>query len=151
MSSGFSYRKKMDKSLILKKKLSAIIAVLIMIVSVMSFSLEAHAEDKVDGKGVNGQDVVEMARQYIGKVSYVYGGNSLETGTYCSGLCVLIYEKFGVNLWPYRSSDLMEKYMDKIGVNIGNRPEDARAGDLVIYSGHVALATNDGRHGSQPP
>lgn len=54
---------------------------------------------------VNGIDVVNYAYQYVGKTPYVWGGESIETGTDCSGFCVTAYRHFGINL-PHYSGDL---------------------------------------------
>lgn len=56
---------------------------------------------------VNGIDVVNYAYQYVGKTPYVWGGESIETGTDCSGFCVTAYRHFGINL-PHYSGDLTD-------------------------------------------
>ena len=46
---------------------------------------------------INGMDVVKEAIKYVG-LDYVSGGNSLTTGTDCSGFTKLIFAKFYVDL-----------------------------------------------------
>lgn len=88
---------------------------------------------------VSGLDVVKEARKYVGKLNYVYGGTSLTKGADCSGFICRIYEKFGINIWKHRTQ--MYKYRTTIGTDIGTDMNKAKAGDIVVYSGHVGLVT----------
>lgn len=80
-----------------------------------------------------GQDIVDCARSYIGKVKYVYGGNRLQTGVDCSGFVCCIYERYGVNLWNNRPC------LEKEGQNIGTDISKAQLGDIVCFEGHYAI------------
>lgn len=75
--------------------------------------------------------VVEEADKYVGWLPYVWGGTDLTSGVDCSGFVCAIYEKFGYNLWGIRT-DL---------INAGREVslEEARAGDIIVYNGHVAI------------
>lgn len=75
--------------------------------------------------------VVEEADKYVGWLPYVWGGTDLTSGVDCSGFVCAIYEKFGYNLWGIRT-DL---------INAGREVslEEARAGDIIVYKGHVAI------------
>ncbi|MBQ9199877.1 MAG: C40 family peptidase [Lachnospiraceae bacterium] len=102
---------------------------------------ENTADDKeaIDKDGIiDGDAVVALAESYVDKVPYVTAGNSLETGTDCSGFVILIYAQFGVDLSPYRSAQSMFDNADKYGVSIGTDLSQARAGDLIF--------THDGSH-----
>ncbi len=100
--------------------------------------------------GISGDEIVAMARSYIGKVDYVYAGKNLNTGVDCSGFVCCIFEMFGINLWPYRSDtdDPVSGWMfysyKQFGTYIGKDPKLAQAGDLIITTDHVAIATGEG-------
>lgn len=64
---------------------------------------------------------------------YRYGGSSLTNGTDCSGFTRGVYKKFGKRL-PH-SSSAQRRYGKKVKGGIKN----AQAGDLICYSGHVAI------------
>ncbi len=82
-----------------------------------------------------GASVVAYAKQFIGN-PYVYGGNSLTNGIDCSGFTQQIYGHFGYNL-PRTSGD---QASSGVGINFSEH----RAGDLIVYPGHVAILTGDG-------
>ena len=93
-----------------------------------------------------GQQIVECAMQYLGKVPYVWGGENIDganPGADCSGFICRIYEKFGFNFWKYRTS------LRNYGVNLGTNLDVAQLGDIIWYSGHVAIyagRNNQGDH-----
>lgn len=85
--------------------------------------------------GATGAAVVAYAKQFIGN-PYVYGGNSLTNGIDCSGFTQQIYGHFGYSL-PRTSGD---QAFSGVGINYSQH----RAGDLIVYPGHVAILTGDG-------
>lgn len=85
--------------------------------------------DKVEGSG--GMSVVEYAKQFLGN-RYVYGGTSLTKGTDCSGFTMGVYRHFGYSL-P-RSSYAQRSAGTKV-----KSLSEAKPGDLICYSGHVAI------------
>lgn len=85
---------------------------------------------------ITGEDIVEFALQYVGN-RYVYGGTSLTNGTDCSGFVMRVYEAFGYDL-P-RSS----YYQRSAGRAVS--AEEIQPGDIVCYSGHVAIYMGDGK------
>ena len=85
--------------------------------------------------GSTGAAVVAYAKQFIGN-PYVYGGNSLTNGIDCSGFTQQIYGHFGYSL-PRTSGAQASS-----GVRIDYSQH--RAGDLIVYPGHVAILTGDG-------
>ena len=84
-----------------------------------------------------GKAVIDYATQFVGN-PYVYGGSSLTNGTDCSGFVMSVYANFGVSL-PHSSSALRSKGYDVGGL------ENAQPGDIVCYSGHVALYVGNGQ------
>ncbi len=84
-----------------------------------------------------GAAVVQYALQFVGN-PYVYGGSSLTNGTDCSGFVMSVYANFGVSLPHSSSADRTQGYaVDGL--------ENAQPGDLVCYSGHVALYMGNGQ------
>lgn len=84
-----------------------------------------------------GKSVIDYATQFVGN-PYVYGGTSLTNGTDCSGFVMSVYANFGVSL-PHSSSALRSKGYDVGGL------ANAQLGDIVCYSGHVALYIGNGQ------
>lgn len=91
-----------------------------------------------------GQQVADFAVQFVGN-PYVYGGSSLTNGTDCSGFTMAVYSNFGVSL-PHSARAQNGK-----GTNVGSI-ENAIPGDLVYYSGHIAIYIGNGNivHASNP-
>lgn len=102
----------------------------------VSFVLEP-ASATITGDSESGKAVVEYALQFVGN-PYVYGGSSLTEGTDCSGFVMRVYEEFGVTLPHSSSAD--RKQGSKV-----DSLEEAQAGDIICYSGHVALYIGDGK------
>ena len=88
------------------------------------------------GSGL-GQSVANYAVQFVGN-PYVYGGTSLTNGADCSGFVMSVYKNFGVSL-PHSSTS--DRY---VGYNVGSLA-NAQPGDLVCYSGHVAIYIGGGQ------
>lgn len=98
---------------------------------------------------VTGDAVVNYAKNYLG-LRYVSGGNSLTTGTDCSGFTKLIFKEFGINL----------PRTVKTQINAGSyvKKSDLQKGDLIFYgyksgvASHVAIYIGDGKviHQSTP-
>lgn len=87
--------------------------------------------------------VVTYAKQFIG-TKYTYGGTNPSTGFDCSGFTSYVYKHFGVNL-PRTSGG-------QSGVGVAVNRSDLQSGDLVIYSGHVAIYVGGGQviHAPRP-
>ena len=84
-----------------------------------------------------GVAVAEYALQFVGN-PYVYGGTSLTEGADCSGFVMSVYANFGVSLPHSSSADRSQGYaVDGL--------ENAQPGDLICYSGHVALYIGNGQ------
>ena len=94
-------------------------------------SSKSSGSGKVSSPGSsNGRAVANYACQFVGN-PYVWGGSSLTHGADCSGFVMAVYAAFGVGL-PHSSSALA-------GVGYGVSASDMQPGDIVCYSGHVAI------------
>lgn len=82
-----------------------------------------------------GSAVVNYASQFVGN-PYVYGGSSLTNGTDCSGFVMSVYGAFGVSLPHSSSADR------SVGTAVSE--SDMQPGDIVCYSGHVAIYAGNG-------
>ena len=90
----------------------------------------------VSGNGT-GSQVVNYALQFVGN-PYVYGGTSLTNGADCSGFVMSVYANFGVSLPHSSAADR------NVGYDVGGI-ENAQPGDIVCYSGHVAIYIGNGQ------
>ncbi len=84
-----------------------------------------------------GQSVADFACQFVGN-PYVYGGTSLTNGADCSGFVMSVYNNFGVSL-PHSSA------ADRSVGSAVSGLENAQPGDIICYSGHVALYIGNGQ------
>lgn len=108
----------------------------------------AKASGKSSGQtsapsGSGGSAVANYACQFVGN-PYVYGGSSLTNGADCSGFVMAVYAAFGVGL-PHSSSAMR-------GVGYGVSTSDLQPGDIICYSGHVAIYVGNNTivHASTP-
>lgn len=93
--------------------------------------------------GAGGAAVASYASQFVGN-PYVYGGTSLTNGADCSGFVMSVYAAFGISL-PHSSSAMR-------GVGYEVSQADMQPGDIVCYSGHVAIYVGNNTivHASTP-
>ena len=103
-----------------------------------SSSSSANTQSYTVGEGSEmGVAVAEYALQFVGN-PYVWGGTSLTNGADCSGFVMSVYANFGVSLPHSSASDRSQGYaVDGLA--------NAQPGDLICYSGHVALYIGDGQ------
>ncbi|MCR5032146.1 MAG: C40 family peptidase [Lachnospiraceae bacterium] len=102
-----------------------------------SGSTPAATQTVTSGGSEAGIAVANYALQFVGN-PYVYGGTSLTNGADCSGFVMSVYANFGVSL-PHSS-----KADRSVGSAVGSLAE-AQPGDLICYSGHVALYIGNGQ------
>ena len=101
-------------------------------------ALKTISTVEVTNENEMGIAVAEYAVQFIGN-PYVWGGTSLTEGADCSGFVMKVYEEVGVSLPHSSAADRKQGYSVKGGL------ENAQPGDLICYSGHVALYIGDGK------
>ncbi len=91
----------------------------------------------ITGDSEMGVAVAEYACQFVGN-PYVWGGTSLTNGADCSGFVMSVYANFGVSLPHSSTSDRTQGYaVDGLA--------NAQPGDLICYSGHVAIYIGNGQ------
>ena len=107
----------------------------------ISFTVEPPSGAYADNTELR-NEIVEYAKQFLGN-KYVHGGQSLSTGTDCSGFTSLIYAEFGYSISRTPSGQLS---------NAGRSIDysEAKPGDIICYGSgskctHVALYIGDGQ------
>ena len=102
--------------------------------------LQKEAEEQAAGQQVQtaakGQAVVDYACQFIGN-PYVWGGTSLTNGADCSGFVQSVFAHFGISL-PRTTWD-----MEHVGTAVSY--DQAVAGDIILYNGHVGIYMGNGQ------
>ena len=98
---------------------------------------EEQEEESTASASSEGNDVVELAKKYLG-YKYVAGGSSPSTGFDCSGFTTYVFRNFGVSL--NRSSK------DQIKNGTAVSKSNLQPGDIVIFKnqgktaiGHVGI------------
>lgn len=92
----------------------------------------------ISGGSSSGNAVASYACQFVGN-PYVYGGSSLTNGADCSGFVMSVYRNFGVSLPHSSTADRSVGYAVEGGL------ANAQPGDLICYSGHVAIYIGGGQ------
>lgn len=105
--------------------------------STSSANTQSGASYSVGEGSEMGVAVAEYGLQFVGN-PYVWGGTSLTNGADCSGFVMSVYANFGVSLPHSSASDRSQGYaVDGLA--------NAQPGDLICYSGHVALYIGNGQ------
>lgn len=93
------------------------------------------AAEEAAAKAQTGQAIVDYACQFIGN-PYVWGGTSLTEDADCSGFVQSVFAHFGISL-PRTTWD-----MENVGTPVSY--DQAVAGDLILYDGHVGIYMGNG-------
>lgn len=105
-------------------------------------SKSTSTSSKTSGKS---SDVVDYARSFIGKLTYVFGGKNIAGGTGdCSGFTNYVFQKAaGINIGHGTSTQITK------GSKVSK--DDAQPGDLIFFQGtyragvsHVGIVTKKG-------
>lgn len=83
-----------------------------------------------------GQQIANFACQFVGN-PYVWGGTSLTNGADCSGFVQSVFAHFGISL-PRTTWD-----MENVGTAVSY--DQAVAGDIILYDGHVGIYMGNGQ------
>ncbi len=94
-------------------------------------TLPTTVSASTSGSSSKGQQVVNYAKKFVGN-PYRWGGTSLTKGADCSGFVQSVYKHFGKKL-PRTSYS-----QRKVGTKVSSLKK-AKAGDIICYSGHVAI------------
>lgn len=103
--------------------------------------------DSASGLSALRASIVIEAKKHLG-LKYVWGGNSLVYGADCSGFCLAVYKKCGIN-----TSSLPRTSYGMAGSSKGRKVTlaNAKPGDLVFYGdsagnvNHVAIYIGSGQ------
>lgn len=87
----------------------------------------------------SGASIVAYAKQFVGN-PYVWGGNSLTNGIDCSHFVWQVLRNCGVYSGGYTTSAGWRNRGNPVG-----SLSQAQAGDVICYSGHVAIYDGNGR------
>lgn len=85
--------------------------------------------------GVSNKEIVSTAKDYKGKLKYVFGSNAIEDGTGdCSSFTEHVFNLYGLDIGPNTNAQYQQGYAIE--------KEKALAGDLVFFkntydSGHI--------------
>lgn len=115
------------------KRILSVVVVMCIVCSCFVVPITANA--------VNGNDIVSYARQFIG-YPYVWGTqgpNSFD----CSGFVQYVFKHFGISL-PASSSSYWNNPTAYGTVIAYGSVDSAKPGDVISWSGHVAIYTENG-------
>ena len=99
---------------------------------------ETQTESEIEEVPIS-NDIVEYAKQYVGN-AYVYGGNSLTGGIDCSHFVWQVLKNTG----HYDGNYATSAGWKNLGQSVSSLDE-AQAGDIIVYSGHVAIYDGQGK------
>ena len=96
---------------------------------------EAELEAAIEVENDLRSEIVTYALQFVGN-RYKYGGTNPNTGVDCSGFTMNVYAAFGISLPHYSGEQI--NYGQAVSY------EQLQPGDLICFSGHVAIYIGGG-------
>ena len=99
---------------------------------------EEEEEESYSSGSSSGYGIVDYADQFVG-CPYVWGGNSLTNGCDCSHFVFNVLRNCGV----YGGDYLTSGEWAYVGRSVSSLSA-AQAGDVIVYSGHVAIYDGEG-------
>lgn len=117
--------------------------------SKITASAKSNSADKSSGSG-DGAKVVSYAKKFVGKLPYDWGGSSLSTGCDCSHFVLEVYKHFGKDMYSTAQAGTTDGRLStgvrKVGKEVKySSKSDLKAGDIICYSGHVAIYDGNGK------
>ncbi len=99
---------------------------------------QPETQPQTQPSSATGQSIVDYAMQWVGQCNYVWGGTNLTQGggVDCSGFTMNVYAAFGISLPHYSGAQI--NYGQAISY------EQLQPGDLICFSGHVAIYIGGG-------
>ncbi len=95
----------------------------------------------------SGEVVSDAAAKYVGRLRYVWGGTSLETGADCSGFVQQLFAQYARTSLPRTAAEQLQK-----GVPVSR--EQLQPGDVVFFANtykrgisHVGVYVGEGPYG----
>ncbi|MBQ6388052.1 MAG: C40 family peptidase [Mogibacterium sp.] len=88
------------------------------------------------GKLTNGDQLAVLAKRYVGKIRYKWGGRTF-AGVSCLGFARLMAAMYSVNL------PMSHKLIKKVGKAVSYA--NAKPGDLICYGSHVGIYIGNGK------
>lgn len=120
----------------ISKRITAIILSLIIAIAIVPLS-----GLNIGVSAVSGDDVVAYARTFVG-CSYVSGGKGPDSFD-CSGFVSYVFAHFGISI-PNSTYTIWNNMEDYGTIIDHGTTENAKAGDVIVWVGHVSIYTSDG-------
>lgn len=99
---------------------------------------------QVEESAYTGEDIVEYAREWVGKTPYVWGGDNLETGCDSTGFVRQVYAHFAVNL-KHTAAEI-ESQGKEVCTAIDEKK--MQPGDIICFrdksSSHLSIYSGEG-------
>ena len=105
------------------------------------YRLDSMTVEDLKDSTANGNAIVEAAYSQLG-VPYVWGGSTPGKALDCSGLTQYCYAQAGIRISHYTGSQYEE--LRRIPLS------EAKPGDILYRSGHVAIYIGDDRYIHEP-
>lgn len=96
----------------------------------------AQANTNVTAQSDVASRIISIARSWVGRGRYVYGGTNPATGVDCSGFTQYVFAQVGISLNRVSNAQRFNGYQVSAA--------EAMPGDLCVWSGHVGIYSGNG-------